>query len=91
MVNSWEEVGPNREWSNFENQLANTFLMPQIQDRSKKNLMEALKSLSSRAQNWWTHQGNVQFHEPTYIHLNYASYPEESSKHLMKVGKFPYF
>src|SRR6202012_3511230 len=35
--------------SNFVNQLANTFLMLQIQDRTQKNLMEAPKSLNSRA------------------------------------------
>ena len=53
--------------------------------------MEALKSLSSRARKRWTHQRSVQFQEPTHIHLNYASYPEESSKNLMKAGKFPNF
>ena len=41
--------------------------------QNPKNLMEALKSLSSRAQKRWTHQGSVQFQEPTYIHLNYPS------------------
>src|ERR1700743_549500 len=77
--------------SNFDRPLRSTrvqFREPTCQHLSyasnqghiPKHLMEALKSLSSRAEKRWTHQGNVQFKERTHIHIYYASYPEESSK-----------
>src|SRR6202012_2606926 len=84
---AWEEFNS----SHLKNSPIKSILIPLIHDRTKKNLMEAPKSLSSRARKRWTHQGSVQFQEPTHIHLNYASYPEESLKNPMKISKFPYF
>src|ERR1700761_3383028 len=43
-------------------------------EHNPKNLMEAQKSLSSRAQKRWTHQGSVQFQELTHIYLKYLNY-----------------
>ena len=78
----WEELNQ----CNFKNSPAKTFLIPLIQDRTKKILMEALKSLSSRARKSWPHQ--VQFQEPTHIYLNYASNPGQNSKNLMEAMKY---
>src|ERR1700744_5010506 len=50
----------------------------------QKKLMEALKSLSSRARKRWTHKGRVQFQETTRIHLNYASYNYHISRDILK-------
>ena len=76
--------------SRVENRWTYTFLMPRIQHTTKKKTWWKLcKSLSARAQKRLTHQGSVQFGEPIHIHLNYASYPEESLKYLVEAMKIP--
>ena len=89
MVNSWEEVAPTGSGPISRTNLPTPFLC--LKSRTDpKNLMEALKSISSRAQKRQTHQGSFQFQEPTHIHLNYALYPVESSRNSTKVSKFPF-
>src|ERR1700761_9332923 len=90
----WSAVGkrwPQQGVVQFREPTCQHFSYASNPGQIQKSLMEAQKSLSSRARKRWTHQGSVQFQEPTHIHLNYASYPEESSKNLMKAGNFPYF
>src|ERR1700761_6436028 len=80
---AWEEFNS----SHLKKSPIKSILIPLIYDRTKKNLMEAPKFLSSRARKRWIQQGSVQFQEPTHIHLNYASYPEESLKNPMKISR----
>ena len=70
---------------NFKNRPPNTLLMPQLQKKVQKVWWKLWKSLSSRAQKRWTHQGSVQLKEPMSQYFSRTSVPKRNAKNLMDV------